>query len=464
MASSLGPADVRARLDHPVIDADGHFFEYLPEMTRYLVDDGIEGGLTDLMRFGSFDGARTWAAMTPEERVIERPPRTPWWGLPMANTLDFATANSPLLLYRRLDELGIDFAVCYPSVGLTFATLRPPELRRAACRSVNRYMADVFAGLGDRMTPVGVVPMFDPDEALEALEHAVSLGLKTVMLGGFALRDSPSGSGHWVDHLGIDSAHDYDPVWRFLVEHGLAAGFHSGSMGWTGRSSVSNFSYNHMGNFAGANEATAKSLFFAGVPHRHPDLRLAFLEGGVTWAVQFVADLVGHWEKRGPDGIGAYDPMALDGARFDALMAEHAGALRTHDGIGDILRRQFSTAETHEDFALSGVGGPDEIVELVSRGYAFGCEADDPLTGLAFDVDRLPGRRPLRAMFSSDIGHWDVPNMLDVLPELYEHIEHGWLDETAMRAFACDNAHRFYTDANPAFFAGTPLADHRRAD
>ena len=463
MSSDLTPSAVRERLDHPVIDADGHFFEYLPEVSRYLTDDGIEGGLGALMRYGSFDGSRTWAAMTPEEREIERPPRTPWWGLPMANTLDFATANAPHLLHRRLDELGMDFAVCYPSVGLTFPTLRVDEIRQAACRAINRYMADVFDGLGDRLTPVGVIPMYDPVEAVAELDHVRSLGLKTVMLGGFAVRSAPNGV-NWFDHLGIDSAHDYDPVWAWLSEHGVSAGFHSGSMGWTGRSSVSNFTYNHMGNFAGANEATAKSLFFDGVPHRFPDLRLAFLEGGVTWAVQLLADLVGHYEKRGPEGIMAYDPMALDGARFDELMAEHAGPLRVHDGIGDVLREQFSTPDVHEDFGRTGVTGPADIVEQVTRSYVFGCEADDPLTGLAFDTRRNPGGAALSAMFSSDIGHWDVPEMAGVLPELYEHLEHGWLDEAQMRAFACDNAHRFYTDTNPDFFAGTTVADLRRAN
>ena len=55
---------------------------------------------------------------------------------------------------------------------------------------------------------------------------------------------------------------------------------------------------------------------------------------------------------------------------------------------------------------------------------------------------RLRGRRPherqrpstpgvnpfgarLKAIFSSDIGHWDVPDMTEVLEEAYEMVEHG---------------------------------------
>ena len=58
-------------------------------------------------------------------------------------------------------------------------------------------------------------------------------------------------------------------------------------------------------------------------------------------------------------------------------------------------------------------------------------------------------------MFSSDIGHWDVPDMNDVLAEAYENVEHGWLDDTQFRDFVFANVARFYTETNPDFFKGT---------
>ena len=85
----------------------------------------------------------------------------------------------------------------------------------------------------------------------------------------------------------------------------------------------------------------------------------------------------------------------------------------------------------------------------------FGCEADDPMTSTAFDRSRTPLGRPIRAMFSSDIGHWDVPDMLEVLGEAWENVEKGWLDRAAFRDFVFGNVARFYTDTNPDFFAGT---------
>ena len=63
---------------------------------------------------------RRWHDQTPEERAATRTPRGPWWSSPAGQTIDLATALFPALLYERLDELGIDFGVVYPSLGLVF--------------------------------------------------------------------------------------------------------------------------------------------------------------------------------------------------------------------------------------------------------------------------------------------------------------------------------------------------------
>jgi len=61
----------------------------------------------------------------------------------------------------------------------------------------------------------------------------------------------------------------------------------------------------------------------------------------------------------------------------------------------------------------------------------------------------------LNALFSSDIGHFDVPDMSDVVPEAYEMVEHGLIDDNDFRDFMFANAVRFWGEANPEFFRGT---------
>ena len=71
---------------------------------------------------------------TPQERRRNGVFSTAVWGIPTENTLDRATGMLPDLMYQRLDEFGIDFAVLYPTYGLTVTALPNDELRRALAR------------------------------------------------------------------------------------------------------------------------------------------------------------------------------------------------------------------------------------------------------------------------------------------------------------------------------------------
>jgi hypothetical protein len=64
-------------------------------------------------------------------------------------------------------------------------------------------------------------------------------------------------------------------------------------------------------------------------------------------------------------------------------------------------------------------------------------------------------RSRLNALFSSDIGHFDVPDMGDVVPEAHELVEHGLLTGDDFRDFMFTNAVRFWGEVNPDFFKGT---------
>ncbi len=466
MSSDKTPAEIRASLDHPVLDADGHLIEYGPVFDRYLKEEGIEGGFMAFGGGANFDGSAPWQMQSPEERERLRAFRSPWWGFPN-DARDVATASAPRLLYDRLDELGIDLAVVYPSVGLNCPAQRDEKMRRQSCRAYNRYAKEQTEGLGDRLIPVAVIPTVTPDEAIEELEYAVGeLGMRAAVLGSYARREFDGGDerAFWIDGLALDSPYDYDPLWAKLVEYGIAPTFHSSSMGWSGRRSTTNFSFNHMGAFAGANDTAAKSMFFGGVFHRFPELRAGFLEGGVAWALQMYSGLVEHFEKRGPKGLEERDPSKLDGALFDRLVAENKGALEpVIEGWGKLFATSTNTPHVVNDFEAAGIETKEDIYAQITKNCFFGCEADDRLAGIAFDTKRLPGDKPLRPIFSSDIGHWDVAHMEDVLPEAFEHIEYGWMDAAGFRDFMCDNAIRMFAGANRDFFAGTVLEDYAKS-
>ena len=110
--------EIRSRLHHPVIDSDGHTVEFLPgfyDVLRTVAGQRVAdlylllNGATANSLFGSLPNLARWFQLTPEQRRIQRAPRPPWWGLPIRNTLDRATAMLPKLMYQRLDEMGMDF-------------------------------------------------------------------------------------------------------------------------------------------------------------------------------------------------------------------------------------------------------------------------------------------------------------------------------------------------------------------
>jgi predicted TIM-barrel fold metal-dependent hydrolase len=457
---------IRERIGHPVIDSDGHLIEYLPLVRDFIAEEAGEDVAKGYDRSVKSALARA-ANPSPEHRRQLGIHAVGVWGIPARNTLDRATVMLPELHYRRLDELGIDYAVLYPTYGLSVTALANDELRRALARAVNRYYAEVYADYRDRLEPVAAIPTFTPGEAIAELDHAVGeLGLKTVMFGGTIPRpyeEAPASPGRWIDTIGHDSQYDYDPVWRRCEELGVAPTFHSGGQGWGTRMSTTNNSYNQVGNFAAADEGTCRSLVFGGVPMRFPRLRFAFQEGGVAWAAALLAGIAAHWEKRNIEAIQHYNPANLDRDLLGRLFEDYGtgGIAQRRARLDDALVMLSDPDELARDvdmFTESHLTSVDDLLDIFSNRFFFGCEADDPMNVLAFSSSLNPGGVTLPAVFASDVGHWDVPDMREVLPEAWELVEHGHIDEEQFRAFVFDNPVRLWTATNPDFFAGTVVA------
>ena len=75
--------------------------------------------------------------------------------------------------------------------------------------------------------------------------------------------------------------------------------------------------------------------------------------------------------------------------------------------------------------------------------------------GWAFSRKNNPLGSQINALFGSDIGHFDVANMSDVLHEAYELAEDGLINIENFRDFVVTNPVHFWGDANPDFFTGT---------
>src|ERR671911_223066 len=425
MSSHRSPAEVRSSVKHPIIDADGHWIEYGPvfaeRMRKVAGDKAADGFIASQQRIP--DALKLSIAERKQRGIAMEG----YWSRQSTNTRDRATAMMPRMLYDRLDELGIDFGVIYPTAGLGIPRIADDETRRAVIRGFNIVTAEYFAKLSDRLTPAAVIPMWTPEEAIEELEFCTrQLGTKVGMFGGGFARRIPVGKdldatlGRFAvtyENLGIDSPYDYDAVWQKCRELQMAPTFHA---------------------------------------------------GGVGWGCQLFADLIEHWERRGAKGIAYMDPKKLDRKMLRSLVdkygyEEMAAELDKRDGWPSAEEDNLTGGmPVLDDFAACKIARKEDWVDLYARPYYFGCEADDRMNVTAFGKANPFGAR-INAIFSSDIGHFDVPDMLSPVPEAHELVEDELITPDDFRDFTFTNAVRLWGQQNPRFFEGTVVAKEAAA-
>lgn len=482
---------VKQQLDHPVIDTDVHTNDYAPAVEDYIAThagahlvDALRKAGEDRASRGGVGNGKSWYEQTPEERQHYRTIRSPWWARVTKNTLDVATYHLPELLYERQEEQGSDYSVLFPNNVLAPLGVRDPAERGALQKALNHYHADLYRKYSDRLTPVAGIALHTPQEGIEQLEYAVNvLGLKAINIAGsvkrpiralaekFPADQYPELRKYisYEDFYGIDSEHDYDPFWARVVELGVPVLTHYGSQGWTGRASISNYMFNHIGHFADGSEAFAKALFFGGVTQRFPQLRVGLLEGGADWGARVYIHLADRWEKRSLEGLQHYDPAATDRALLTSLFERYGAdltkgrSIEGEDLIRDTLGRRYTrearqpNADELEDFGRAGIGSVEDIRKQWVDSFFFGSESDDRTVAHAFNDKANPLGAKINAIYSSDVGHWDVPDLTDALAQAHALVDEGVITEADFKAYVFENPYRLYTEANADFFKGTAV-------
>jgi predicted TIM-barrel fold metal-dependent hydrolase len=468
-------ARLREELGYPVLDADGHIVELMAVFVDYVRDHGRE----DLLKGGMMKRTRAVEDLSMEERraggVLPNS-----WHVP-SSTDYYATVTSPRRYYERLPEAGIDFAVLYPSFGNALLQIHEAEQRVTLCRLYNEFVAEQYRPYQDRFTVAALVPMHTPEEAVVALEHIKALGAKVALIPSHVHRPVPGQTWPpddewaavripqwethgWLDTFGIDSPYDYDPVWAKTIELQLPMAAHTAGIGNSDHASISNFVFNQIGHFAAAGSALAKSLFLGGVTTRFPELRLALQEGGAAIGVQVYVSLVGNWLKRGGAAIAGLNPENIDKDRLIKLMVDYDPSLAKY--TPQQLAGQLSGTMTRvrDDYLAAEITSVEDIRDRFITNFYWGCEADDPLVGVAFDPKVTPLGALVPALFASDLGHWDVPEFDDPLAEAHELVDKGILNEEQLRTFVFENPVQFYGSMNPDFFSGTVLEKEATAE
>ncbi len=263
--------------------------------------------------------------------------------------------------------------------------------------------------------------------------------------------------------LALDSDYDYDPVWAKCEELKIVPTFHTSTLNFGYRTQRSNFTYNHVGHFAAGCEAMCKAMFLGGVTLRFPKLKFAFMEGGAAWACNLYNDLVRHWNIRNPKALENFNPANLDREYLVSLVSQHGNQMMTDLMKNKGWDRKAETAgvapelENMDDFWRCKIERGEDLRDLYANNFYFGCESEDPLNAMAFNTKANAFGARLNILLGSDIGHFDVLEMTEVIEEAWELVEHGVLTEENLKEFTFSNAARFWTHLDRDFFKGTAV-------
>ena len=265
-----------------IVDADAHVIEGAafakeaisrwPDRFSFQVVDGTPCLSIEGRRYPEFEGPG--AGCPPQHGVSDAPGIDP-------------TSVAGMLADADRDH--IDEMVLYPSMGLAVPSLRDPAFAAGFAALYNEYIADWCKQSGGRLHGVAVLPCEDVPTSVRMLGEARRAGLVAALL-------PPALETRNLDHP------DLDPLYAAAAELDLPLGIHGAPgvhLPKIGVDRFTNYVQVHCVSFPFDQMLAMTALVSGGVLDRHPRLRVAFLEAGVTWVPYFVERLHEHWEKRG---------------------------------------------------------------------------------------------------------------------------------------------------------------------
>ena len=271
------------------IDADGHILEPPDTWERYIDpqfrdrairickdSDGLEvleigGHLSKYRRPGQL--AQSGAMGRDPKELKPSPDKT------YVNQAPFGSMD-PKERLALLDQDGLDKALIYPTLGLSWETedVEDLALQAAYARAYNRWVVDFCADSQSRLIPVAHISFGDGNEAARELDRAVKAGCK----GAFFVPFTPTNKSH---------AHpDYDPFWAKAQELGVPVGIHPSGEPPAKRvhqrfRDMQKWALWHF-NVHGAQGPLQAftALFQYGLFDRFPGVKIVVLESGAGWA------------------------------------------------------------------------------------------------------------------------------------------------------------------------------------
>lgn len=274
-----------------IIDGDGHFFE-----TEEIFEEYMEPKLKNYRPRLLVDeeGHNFWVVdgQTSYKRPTVKGAGAPGTAAPPGKALQSARRASPgsqtlTNLKERLqdlDEEGIDLQFIYPSFLLHINAWPDGILAMGVCRAYNTWLVKACNQAPDRLKPIGVVSLQEPEGAAQELSRLRDLGVRAVMINGTVGATRLDHPDHAVffaeaDRLKMPIAVHFSlqfPVVDKLFEHHFPNRVLAGIMPIM---------------------AGLTSVLCSGLLDRYTSLKFAFLEGGISWVPAHVERMDDHFEN-----------------------------------------------------------------------------------------------------------------------------------------------------------------------
>lgn len=284
-----------------------------------------------------------------------------------------------------MDQIGIEYAVLFPTTGQRIGRIVDRDYAVGAARAYNEWLTETYLRRDPRFKGIGILPMHDPEAALEELQRAYTeLGVCGILFPATGVHVNLGAKPYW-------------PLYAEAARLGCPVVVHGGGHWDLGMDTMNvSTGANALGHPMSLAIALAE-MIFNNLFERFPRLRVAYLEGGPLWLLMAFERLSRSYEAGTP-----VNPR------------------------GELL--QLPEGQTVADY----------IRMLIEAGrLAVGIEGGE--TDLAYAI-KVAGERAF--MFSSDFPH--EVNTQTVQKEIRELREREEISEEAKQAILRGNAARFY--------------------
>jgi uncharacterized protein len=242
-------SEIRTR----VIDGDGHVMEDTAGIISHLEPPYRDVAHRKGVIFPPLDHLHAG-------RAVETPPQR-----------DQRPAVGPEGWLDFLDDVGIEWTVLYPTVGLAYGKIVSLDYAVAVSRAYNDWLHATYLRFNPRFKGMAIIPMQDPEEAVKELRRAVTeLGMFGAMMPSNGLPQPLGAKMYW-------------PIYAEADRLGCSLAIHGGAHDRFGMDQMNMYVPVHALGHPWGLAINCASIVYNGIFDRFPRVRIAFLEGGVAW-------------------------------------------------------------------------------------------------------------------------------------------------------------------------------------